>query len=92
MPIAYKKNILEELKKHGYNTNRLRKEKLLAEGVIQSLREGKAISLQNIGKICDLLKCEPGDILVMVDEERLVIAAKMWETWEFPTFPTFSCP
>lgn len=69
MPIAYKKNILEELKKHGYNTNRLRKEKLLAEGVIQSLREGKAISLQNIGKICDLLKCEPGDILVMVDEE-----------------------
>lgn len=69
MPIAYKKNILEELKNHGYNTNRLRKEKLLAEGVLQSLREGKAISLQNIGKICDLLKCEPGDILVMVDEE-----------------------
>ena len=69
MPIAYKKNILEELKNHGYNTNRLRKERLLAEGVLQSLREGKAISLQNIGKICDLLKCEPGDILVMVDEE-----------------------
>ena len=39
MPIAYKKNILSELKKHGYNTNRLRKENLLAEGVIQSLRE-----------------------------------------------------
>lgn len=63
MPIAYKKDILAELKKRGYNTNRLRKEKLLAEGVLQSLREGKAISFQNLGKICDLLECEPGDIL-----------------------------
>ena len=69
MPIAYKKDILAELKERGYNTNRLRKDKLLSEGVIHSLREGKAISLENIGRICDLLKCEPGDILVMVDEE-----------------------
>ena len=69
MPIAYKMDILAALKTHGYITIRLRKEKLLAEGVIQSLREGKAISLQNVAKICELLECEPGDILVMVDEE-----------------------
>lgn len=69
MPVAYKIDILAALKAQGYNTNRLRKEKLLAEGVIQSLREGKAISLQNVGRICELLSCEPGDILVMVDEE-----------------------
>lgn len=69
MPIAYKKDILAELKEHGYNTNRIRKDRLLAEGVLQSLREGKAISWQNISKICDLLECEPGDILVRVDEE-----------------------
>ena len=68
MPIAYKMDIIEALKKHGYNTNRIRKEKLLAEGVLQSLREGKAISFQNVDKICDLLECEPGDILVKVDE------------------------
>lgn len=68
MYIAYKKDILLELKKQGYNTNTLRKEKLLSEGVIQSLREGKAISLQNVAKICELLKCQPGDILVAVDE------------------------
>lgn len=67
MPIAYKKDILAALKECGYNTNRLRKEKLLAEGVIQSLREGKAISWQNISRICDLLDCEPGEILVKVD-------------------------
>ena len=69
MPIAYKIDILKELKKRGYNTNRLRKEKLLSEGVIQSLRIGRSISLQNIGKICDLLECEPGDILMMQHAE-----------------------
>lgn len=69
MPIAYKKDVLKALKERGYNTNKIRKEKLISEGVLQSLREGKAISLQNIGKICDLLECEPGEILVRVDEE-----------------------
>lgn len=69
MPIAYRKDILAELKKNGYNTNKLRKEKLLSEGVIQSLREGKEISWKNISKICDLLECEPGDILTRVNSE-----------------------
>ena len=69
MPIAYRKDILAELKKKGYNTNKLRKEKLLSEGVIQSLREGKEISWKNIAQICDLLECEPGDILVREDSE-----------------------
>ena len=69
MPIAYRKDILAELKKKGYNTNKLRKEKLLSEGVIQSLREGKEISWKNIAQICDLLECEPGDILTRVNSE-----------------------
>ena len=36
MPVVYKIDILAALKEAGYNTNRLRKEKLLSEGVIQS--------------------------------------------------------
>ena len=68
MPIVYKIDILAKLKEAGYNTNRLRKEKLLSEGVIQSLREGNYISLQNISKICELLNCQPADLLEYVDE------------------------
>lgn len=63
MPIVYKIDVLAALKENGYNTNKLRKDKLLAEGVIQSLREGKAISFQNLSKICKLLNCQPGDII-----------------------------
>ena len=66
--IRYKMDILAALKEAGYNTNRLRKEKLLAEGVIQSLREGKYIALQNIDKICGLLDCQPADLLEYVKE------------------------
>ena len=66
--IRYKKDLLAALKNAGYNTNRLRKEKLLAEGVLQSLREGKYISLQNIDKICCLLDCQPGDLVEYVKD------------------------
>ena len=69
MPIVYKKDILAALKEAGYNTNRLRKEKLLSEGVIQSLRENKYIAIQNISKICELLNCQPGDLLEYVPED-----------------------
>lgn len=63
MPIVYKFDVLKELKDRGYNTNRLRKEKLLAEGVIQSLREKRSISFTNLEKLCILLNCQPGDII-----------------------------
>ena len=66
--IRYKKDLLAALKNAGYNTNRLRKERLLAEGVIQSLREGKYISLQNIDKVCSLLDCQPADLIEYVKE------------------------
>lgn len=69
MPIQYKVDILAALKEAGYNTTRLRKEKLLSEGMIQSLREGKYISLQNLSKICELLDCQPGDLIEYVKEE-----------------------
>ena len=69
MPIVYKIDILAALKEKGYNTNRLRKEKLLSEGVIQSLRENKYIALQNISKICELLDCQPADLLEYQKDE-----------------------
>ena len=69
MPIVYKFDILQVLKARGYNTNRLRKEKLLAEGVIQSLREGRSISFSNLEKLCNLLECQPADIIEYVPEK-----------------------
>ena len=69
MPLTYKTDILQALRMNGYNTTRLRKEKLLAESTIQKLRENKPISWANIEAICVLLHCQPGDILEYVEEE-----------------------
>ena len=68
MPIIYKVDILASLKEAGFNTTRLRKEKILSEGVIQSLRENKYISFQNVSKICEVLDCQPGDLMEYVKE------------------------
>ena len=76
--IIYRINILKALKKKGYTTTRLQKERILSEGSIHSLREGKVLSIKNITKLCYLLKCDVGDILVYVDDhdhdsERYII-------------------
>ena len=63
MPIKYKINVLEELKKMGYNTNYLRENKILGESTIQNIRNGVIVSANNLSKICELLNCQPGDII-----------------------------
>ena len=65
--IAYKIDILTALKEKGYNTNRLRKEKLLAESTLQSIREGQIVSYRNLDRLCVLLDCQPGDIIKHID-------------------------
>ena len=69
MPITYKIDVLAALKAAGYNTNRIRKEKLLSESTLQRLRKGELINGENLGKLCELLRCQPGDILEYVPEE-----------------------
>ena len=68
MPMKYKLDVLVELKKAGYTTTQIRREKLLSEGVLTSLRKKEPISWRNIETICKLLKCQPGDIMEYVED------------------------
>lgn len=70
MPLKYKIDVLAALKEKGYNTNRLRKEKILAESTIQKLREQKPISWANIAQICELLNCQSNDFLISETSEE----------------------
>lgn len=63
MAILYKLDVLAALKAKGYNTNRLRKEKLLGEGTLQKLREGVPVNTASLDKLCGLLGCQPGDLI-----------------------------
>lgn len=68
--LIYKVNVLECLKKAGYNSTRLRKENLLNESAIQYLREGKPVGAKALDKICKLLDMQPGDILKYVETDE----------------------
>lgn len=68
MPLVYKFDVLEALKRAGYTTYRLRTEKLMSESTLQKLRSGEMIGIINIETVCRLLNCQPGDILEYKEE------------------------
>ena len=63
MPIIYKTDVLAALKEKGYNTNRIRKDKIMGEAMLQKIRSGQMPSWSVLGTICDLLDCQPADII-----------------------------
>ena len=70
MAIKYRVDVIATLKEHGYNTNRIRKEKLFGEAMLQKIREGQMVSWAVLNKICSLLHCQPGDLLEFVEDEQ----------------------
>lgn len=70
MALVYKIDVLSALKERGYNTTRLRKEKILAESTIQKLRDNNPISWANIAQICELLDCQPDFFLESINEAQ----------------------
>lgn len=70
MPIKYKIDVLNALKEKGYTTYRIRKEKLLSESTVQKLRLGEYVSMENLATLCELLECQPGDIMEYVEEKQ----------------------
>lgn len=70
MAIKCKIDILDELKRAGYTTYKLRKEKIMGESLIQRLRCGGVPEIVVIDKLCKLLKCRVEDIIEYVEEDR----------------------
>ena len=68
MPIVYKIDVMAALKEKGYNTNKIRTEGLLSQSTLQKLREGKGVAWENIEKLCELLECQPADLIEYVEE------------------------
>lgn len=68
MPMCYKVDLLAVLKEAGYNTNRIRKEKIMGEAMLQKIRNGQMVSWAVLETICDLLNCQPGDLIEYAKE------------------------
>ena len=66
--IVYKVDILKALSEAGYNTYRIRNEKVFPEGVLTKFRHNGGISTMTLDKLCSILKCQPGDLIKWIEE------------------------
>ena len=62
MPMCYDK-LFDVMKRKGITAYYLRKNKIVGEATIQSMREGKAIRMNVLCRICYVLDCQPGEIM-----------------------------
>ena len=69
----YKVDILKELSNRGYTSPKMRRDKIISEGTIQRIREGKGITTDTLNTICLILRCQPSDIIEIIptDEEKI---------------------
>ena len=67
MPLKFKIDVLASLKEKGYTTYRIRQEKILSESTVQKLRAGVGVSWDNLETICELLECQPGELIEFVE-------------------------
>lgn len=70
MPIQYKIDVLDALKKSGWSTYKIRKEKLMGEAALQGIRERKLPSWEIVSTLCRALHCQIGDLLEYIPDEE----------------------
>ena len=66
--LKYKIDVLAALKEKGYNTNKIRKEKIMGEAMLQKIRSGQMVSWSVFETLCLLLDCQPADLIECVKE------------------------
>jgi len=71
--IRYKIDIVKELSEKGYNSAKLRKDKIMSQATLQNIRHGVNFNIQTLNDICIMLRCQPSDIIEVVatDEEKI---------------------
>lgn len=65
MKLCYKIDVLSALRSAGFSSYRLRKDKIFGEAVLQKLRVGEGVGWSTLELICNLLHCQPADIIEM---------------------------
>ena len=67
--LEYRIDVIDWLRQAGYNTGRIKKEKILPESTVQRLRNKEMISMSSLNTICRLLDMQPGNIIKYVEDK-----------------------
>lgn len=61
--VVWKVDVLAALKDAGYNTIRLRDEKIIGQATVQRMRKGDFVSWDVLADLCYLLNCNVSDLI-----------------------------
>lgn len=64
------KDIIEKLRDAGYSTYTLMKQGLIGQATLTNIRNGKSINMKTLDVICELLNCQPGEVLEYVPNQK----------------------
>lgn len=67
--ISYDK-LFKQLKNQGISTYFLRQNRIIGESTLTKLRNSEPVSITTIDRLCNLLNCQPGDLLTHVPEKK----------------------
>lgn len=62
-------DVFEKLQDKGWSTYRLQKEHRIGNGTISRIKAGLSVSTDTIDTICELCRCQPGELLRYVDSK-----------------------
>lgn len=64
----FKVDVLKMLKEKHYTSYFLRKNRIFSESTIQDFRNGVVPSFQSLGKLCEILGVDAGDLITYVSD------------------------
>lgn len=65
----FKTDIIELLKEKGYNTTKIRREKLIGEKTMLDMKAGIVPGIKTLDTLCRILDVQPGDIIEYAKSE-----------------------
>lgn len=66
--LVYKFDVMEALREAGYTALGLKKDHILGDATMQSLRTGEMVGMKSLETICRLLDMQPGNIIKYVED------------------------
>ena len=65
--IVYDK-LFKKLDERGITSYFIRKNKIMGESTLQKLRKNEPVTTATLNRLCELLDCQPGDIMEYVPD------------------------
>ena len=69
--LEFKIDVLEELKKRGYNTTKIREENLIGQKTLYDIKKGIVPGIKVIDTLCRLLNRQPGSLIKWIPDKDL---------------------